>query len=508
MTTYTKSTNFATKDALLTGNPSKVVKGTEIDAEFTAIQAADATSLKSGGSSTGLAFLQAGTGSSSRTVQAKLRDVVSVKDFGAVGDGVTDDLVAFNNAAALTTNGQVIVPPGTYSLSADVTTPCTWLIDAAAHITGGTLTPVGAAYSGCRAVSLSDSESVYNKGTKIGSMSAWVRTAFGPLEDTSDLMVLSRTGTYAFVSATRSSDYTTAPPAANATIGITGFALNDRTSPQVSVYAGYYEAVRDSGAGTTLGIEIDCVNRGSNLSSTPYASIPTGTTAALWLASGGEEAVTASTLGLGFAKNGTTFNTGVCFGSDSITGTDGVTGTGIAVAMAKGHTLAWYSPNGSIVGSILSTAVDGTTAQQIEFSSTGLILSDPTADAFYVGLTAKHKLYDVSGKLTVRIGTGGPFLSISNPSGNVLDFNNASGSSFGFSAIGTRFVSLTSTAIYPETTNAVALGGASLRWSNVFSTKYALTDVTGNAEIYVDGTDGDLKVRFGDGTIKTIATNP
>lgn len=49
MTTYTKATNFATKDALLTGNPSKVVKGTEIDAEFTAIQAADATSLKSGG---------------------------------------------------------------------------------------------------------------------------------------------------------------------------------------------------------------------------------------------------------------------------------------------------------------------------------------------------------------------------------------------------------------------------------------------------------------------------
>ena len=49
MTTYTKSTDFAAKDALLTGNPSKVVKGTEIDTEFTAIAAADATSLKSGG---------------------------------------------------------------------------------------------------------------------------------------------------------------------------------------------------------------------------------------------------------------------------------------------------------------------------------------------------------------------------------------------------------------------------------------------------------------------------
>lgn len=98
MTTYTKATNFATKDALLTGNPSKVVKGTEIDAEFTAIQAADATSLKSGASSSGLAFLQAGTGATSRTAQNKMRDIVSVQDFGAVGDGSTDDTAAVLNA--------------------------------------------------------------------------------------------------------------------------------------------------------------------------------------------------------------------------------------------------------------------------------------------------------------------------------------------------------------------------------------------------------------------------
>lgn len=49
MTTYTKITDYAAKDALITGNPSKVVRGTEIDAEFTSIASADATSLKSGG---------------------------------------------------------------------------------------------------------------------------------------------------------------------------------------------------------------------------------------------------------------------------------------------------------------------------------------------------------------------------------------------------------------------------------------------------------------------------
>lgn len=42
---YTKLTDFAVKDALLTGNPAKVVRGTEIDAELNAIAAADALNL-------------------------------------------------------------------------------------------------------------------------------------------------------------------------------------------------------------------------------------------------------------------------------------------------------------------------------------------------------------------------------------------------------------------------------------------------------------------------------
>jgi hypothetical protein len=37
---YTKATNFAIKDGLTTGDPAKVVKGTEIDTEFTAIASA------------------------------------------------------------------------------------------------------------------------------------------------------------------------------------------------------------------------------------------------------------------------------------------------------------------------------------------------------------------------------------------------------------------------------------------------------------------------------------
>jgi hypothetical protein len=43
LTEYVKSTNFASKDSLATGNPLKIVKGTEIDTEFNNIATAVAT---------------------------------------------------------------------------------------------------------------------------------------------------------------------------------------------------------------------------------------------------------------------------------------------------------------------------------------------------------------------------------------------------------------------------------------------------------------------------------
>lgn len=43
MSDYTKATNFTAKDNLITGNPSKLIKGSEIDAELNAIAAAIAS---------------------------------------------------------------------------------------------------------------------------------------------------------------------------------------------------------------------------------------------------------------------------------------------------------------------------------------------------------------------------------------------------------------------------------------------------------------------------------
>ena len=68
--------------------------------------------------SASVGFLQSGTGATARTTQAKLRDVVSVKDFGAVGDGVTDDYAATQNAAS--SANSVYVTDGVYKLSQQI----------------------------------------------------------------------------------------------------------------------------------------------------------------------------------------------------------------------------------------------------------------------------------------------------------------------------------------------------------------------------------------------------
>jgi hypothetical protein len=79
---------------------------------------------------TKLAFTQAGTGATARTVDSKLKEVVSVKDFGAVGNGIADDTAAiqaainyaYTQAIPIALQGQptVYFPSGQYLISSSL----------------------------------------------------------------------------------------------------------------------------------------------------------------------------------------------------------------------------------------------------------------------------------------------------------------------------------------------------------------------------------------------------
>jgi hypothetical protein len=73
----------------------------------------DTTNIINGDALIGV--LQPFTGAVARTQHSKNADILSVKDFGAVGDGVTDDTNAFAKAYATSLWNEI--PPGTYKVS-------------------------------------------------------------------------------------------------------------------------------------------------------------------------------------------------------------------------------------------------------------------------------------------------------------------------------------------------------------------------------------------------------
>ena len=98
MSNYTKATNFATKDALTSGNPLKIVKGTEIDTEFNNIATAIATKSDSASPTfTGTVVIPTATITTATITTANISagTITGITDL-AVADGGTGASTAAN----------------------------------------------------------------------------------------------------------------------------------------------------------------------------------------------------------------------------------------------------------------------------------------------------------------------------------------------------------------------------------------------------------------------------
>jgi len=331
---------------------------------FTTIQGFINKILSSAGSSI-VGFLQAGTGATTRTVQDKARDWISVRDFGATGDGTTNENSAFNAAAAAA--DFLYVPAGTYLVTSQVTSSATWFIGAGASITGhatvGANSLPSTAYLTGRVIHNMSFAS--GTGFRVGDPDPWLEAARDYTESIAEVVCLSSTGQIGLVAGTRTVD----DPTANyAGIGLAAYGINSNTTNPEPAWAAYLETRSTSGTGAIYDVEADMVNLNTTFDMDPYTSIGSDARAVnLWLTNGGGDAGlggNTNTAAIALVPNPAKFLRGIVVRADALD-----TSLHEALSLPKDGRVAWYGPTW------LNSYIDGE-VQRHERAS------DTTTDSF------------------------------------------------------------------------------------------------------------------------------
>jgi hypothetical protein len=380
-------------------------------------------------------FIQAGTGAVQRTVESKLQDVVSVKDFGAVGDG------ARINQALAANGGVVYVPQQSYTLEADVT-PTTgglfidpgatfddqsklkprgqfsdtgngvnaWRLQDRVFVGGAvnvspTTTPVLDGYDIAgdptginsdyleRSAAVASSSAYGGTGGLFAAKQSRQYTSQGYAVWSSSEAVAAgdKRGYYEkLYTATTSGTTGSTPPSHTSgavsdggvtwqfdrytymvPIGLSAVADADIGDGH-SCWALYIEGLRRSTGGTLLATEIAVKNKGSQVLNNPYNILPAGSTIGFWFAGGGDAT-------LGVPANPSTAAIAIAKNATTwdrgiVFASDSLT-SGEAILMGSGHSINWYSPDTSVRGSVSSTRTNSASGKSfLEFNDSGIWL--------------------------------------------------------------------------------------------------------------------------------------
>lgn len=417
-------------------------------------------------------FIQAGTGAVQRTVESKLQDVVSVKDFGAVGDGVADDTSKFNLAAA--TGKAVLIPAGTYLISAP-TTSAFWLISAGAVISGLPNINPGAGGGTINDTSRLSGRLInlvnftQETGIRIGDSDPWLEKTIRSFTETiSEVSVLSPSGQVALTAASRTSD----DPAANfACIGLNGYGINDNALNPEPSWAAYLESRRYPNTGAAYNVEMDALNTGTTFNLDPYTTISTttGQTVNCWLTSGGGDVSWGGntvSAAIAIHPNPAKFQRGIVFRSNSLDSLSEM------IAAPVGYKFAWYSGAGVVNSTIdhrtlsFTTDINTSLGNVFEFrkrrgAGTDTASLDTVHRAEYYGRLANNTDYFAGFQQVLQRGA---FSSSNARFSYDIEVKNFDGTAAQVTLNG-----VASNSFCPLPDNIISLGTSSFRWSTVFA---------------------------------------
>jgi len=218
-----------------------------------------------------------------------------------------------------------------------------------------------------------DGNNNFNAATYVGEINSntagsnWIETLRPASTSISQFVAVSSGGFIGSLAGSRSSD-NTCTGGCQGTIGLESIVWNNNVnSGQIqSAYAGYFEATRESGAGTAHGLEIDVRNRGTLVTVSPTNMFPTGATPGVWIASGAGQSGTANnSAAIGIVANGSKWDKGIVFDAAGLALQSNSKYE--AISLARLQTLTFYDSTGAKVGNIFNNLVGSGLVTDLEF---------------------------------------------------------------------------------------------------------------------------------------------